>query len=56
MGASATRLRRNEEGKLAKVSVSGIGNEVWQTGHVSVGCSCLLAKFAGLSRHSAKCE
>jgi len=53
---STSRLRWNDEGKLAKVSVSGIGKEVWQTGHLIVVCSCLLAKLASSSRHSRQNE
>ena len=53
---STSRLRWNDDGKLAKVSVSGIGKEVWQTGHLIVVCSCLLAKLASSSRHSRQNE
>ena len=53
---STNRLRWDEGGKLSKVSVSGIGNEVWQTGHFTAVCSCLRAKYASLSRHSRQNE
>ena len=43
-------------GKFLNESPSGIWKDVWQTGHLIVACSCLLAKFACLSRHSRQNE
>lgn len=51
-----SRLRIAGEGSFAKVSVLGICNEAWQTGHLIACCRCLLAKFACLSRHPKQHE
>ena len=43
-------------GKFLNESPSGIWKDVWQTGHLIVAWSCLLAKPACLSRHSTQNE
>ena len=53
---STNWLRWQEVGKFLKESPSGIWKDVWQTGHLIVACSCLLAKPACLSRHSRQNE